>query len=153
LQDCPTPLSYSLHSQPPIGDEPPPRRTPTTPLASHRKPYTSPSLSLSLTPTMRMPMETEASAASQPLLPRHQRPLATVDATQSMPAAPTGHRSRSRPCPDPIMHAPWTPRACTAFPLVHTSSPLAPHTVLHGIERAFTRRTRLARLRIDVSSP
>jgi hypothetical protein len=124
-----------------------------TPLASHPDPYTSPSLFLSLTPTVRMPMETEALAASQPLLPRHQRPLATVDATQSMPAAPTGHRSRSRPRPDHVEHAPWTSRACTMFPLMDTSSPLAPHTVLHGIERAFTRHTRPALLHIDVSSP
>jgi hypothetical protein len=100
---------------------------------------------------VRTPMETEASAASQLLLPRHQRPLAIVDATQSMPAALTGRTSRSRPRPDHVEHAPWTPRACTAFPLVHTSSPLAPHTVLHGIERAFMWHTRPALLRIDVA--
>jgi hypothetical protein len=124
-----------------------------TPLASHRNACTSPPLSLSPTPIVRMPVETETSAASQPLLPRHQCSLATVDATQSMPAAPTSHRSRSRPRPDHVVHAPWTPRACTTFPLGHTSCPLAPHTVLHGIERAFTRCTRPARLCIDVSSP
>jgi hypothetical protein len=56
----------------------------------------------------------------------------------SMPAAPTGHRPRSRPRSDRVEHAPWTPRACTAFSLMHTSSPLAPHTVLHDIKRAFT---------------
>jgi hypothetical protein len=124
-----------------------------TPPASHPDPCTSPSLFLSPTPTMRTPVETEASAASQPLLPRHQRSLATVDATQSMPAAPTGRRPRSRPRSKRVEHAPWTPRACTAFPLMHTSSPLAPHTVLHGIKRAFTRRTRPAPLPIDASSP
>jgi hypothetical protein len=124
-----------------------------TPLASHPDPCTSPSLFLSLTPTVRMPVETQASAASQPLLPRHQRPLSTVDATQSMPAALTGCRPRSRPRSDHVEHAPWTPRACTVFPLVHMSSPLAPHTILHGIECAFTQHTRLALLPIDVSSP
>jgi hypothetical protein len=129
------PLSHSLHSQPPIGDELPPRRTTTTPPASHLDPCTSPSLFLS------------------PMLPRHQRPLAAVDATQSMPAAPTGRRPHSRPRSDRVEHAPWMPRACIAFPLVHTSSLLTPHTILHGIKRAFTRCTRLACLRIDVSSP
>jgi hypothetical protein len=153
LQDCPTPsLSLSPLSTP-IGDELPPRRTPTTALASHPDPCTSPSLFLSPTSTVHTPVETEASASSQPLLPRHQRPLATVEATQSMPAAPTGRRSRSRPRPDHVEHAPWTPRACTAFLLVHTSSPLAPHTILHGIERAFTRHTCPALLPVDVSSP
>jgi hypothetical protein len=145
------PLSHPLRLRPPIGDELPPRRTPTTPLASHRNPYTSPSLSPSPTPTVRTPVETKASAARQPLLPRHQRPLATVDATQSLPAALTSHRSRRSPCSDRAACTPWMPRACIAFPLVHASTPLAPHTVLHGIERTFTRHTRPARLRLDVS--
>jgi hypothetical protein len=147
------PLSHSLHSLPPIGDELPPRRTSTTPPASHPDLCTSPTLFLSPTPTVRTPVETQASAASQPLLPRHQRPLSTVDTTQSMPAALTGRRPRSRPRSDHVEHAPWTLRACTAFPLVHTSPPLAPHTVLHGIERAFTQHTCPALLPIDVSSP
>jgi hypothetical protein len=124
-----------------------------TPLASQPDPCTLPSLFLSPTPTMRTPVETEASAASQPLLPHHQHSLATIDATQSMPAAPTGHRPRNRPRSNRVKHAPWMPRACTAFPLVHMSSPLMPHTVLHGIEHAFTQRTRPAPLPIDASSP
>jgi hypothetical protein len=65
------PLSHPLHLRPPIGDELPPRRTPTTSLVSHRDPCTSPFLSLSPTPTVRTPVGAEASAASQPLLPRH----------------------------------------------------------------------------------
>jgi hypothetical protein len=102
---------------------------------------------------MRTPVETEASAASQPLLPCHQRPLATIDATQSMPAAPTGPRPRSRPRSDRVEHAPWTPRACNVFQSVCTSISLALCTVLHGIERSPTRHTRLARLCLDVSCP
>jgi hypothetical protein len=58
------PLSHPLRLRPPIGDELPPRRSPTIPLASHRNPYTSPSLSLSPMPTVRTPVETKASAAS-----------------------------------------------------------------------------------------
>jgi hypothetical protein len=58
------PLSHPLHLRPPIGDELPPRRTPTTPLASHRNPCTSPSLSPSPMPTVRTPVETKALAAS-----------------------------------------------------------------------------------------
>jgi hypothetical protein len=42
-------------------------------------------------------------------------------------------------------------RACIAFPLVHASTPLALHTVLHGIERTFTRHTRPALLRLNVA--
>jgi hypothetical protein len=119
LQDCPTPSR-------PIGDELPPRRTPTTPLASHRKPCTSPSLFLSPTPTVRTPLETKASATSQPLLPHHQCPLATVDATQSLPAAPTSRRSCSRP--DHVMHAPWTRESVHRVPArAHVHSPRAAH--------------------------
>jgi hypothetical protein len=124
-----------------------------TPPASHPDPCTSPSLFLSLTPTVRTPVETQASVASQPLLPRHQRPLSTVDTTQSMPAAPTGRRPCSCPYSDRVEHTPWTPRACTTFPLVHMSPPLALHTILHDIECAFTQHTCPALLPIDVSSP
>jgi hypothetical protein len=52
------PLSHSLHSRPPIGDELPPRRSPSTPLTSYRAPCTSTSPSLSPTPTVRTPLET-----------------------------------------------------------------------------------------------
>jgi hypothetical protein len=91
LQDCPIPsLSHSLPSLPPIDDELPPRRTPMTPPASHPSPCTPPSLLLSPALTMRTLKETQASVVSQPLLPRHQRPLDTIDAAQSTPAAPTG---------------------------------------------------------------
>jgi hypothetical protein len=88
-------------------------------------------------PTVRMPVETKASVARQSLLPHHQRPLAIVDATQSLPATPTGRRSRRSPCSDRAACTPWMPRACIAFPIVHASTPLALHTVLHGIEHAF----------------
>jgi hypothetical protein len=122
-----------------------------TPPASHPDPCTSPSLFLSLTPTVRTPVETQASVASQPLLPRHQHSLATIDATQSTLAAPTSRRPHSRPRSDHVEHVQWMPRVCTTFPLVHMSSPLAPHTVLHGIERAFTQHTRPTLLPIDVA--
>jgi hypothetical protein len=122
-----------------------------TPPAGHPDSCTSPSLFLSPTPTVRTPVETQASAASQPLLPRHQRSLATVDATQSTPAAPTSHRPHSHPRSNHVEHAQWTPRACTVFPLVHMSSSLMPHTVLHGIERPFTQHTHPALLPIDVA--
>jgi hypothetical protein len=102
---------------------------------------------------MRTPVETEASAASQPLLLRHQRPMATVDTTQSMPAAPTGRRPRSRPRSDRVEHAPWTLRACNVFQSVCMSISLALCTILHGIERSPTRHTCLAHLCLDVSCP
>jgi hypothetical protein len=92
-----------------------------TPPASHPSPCTPPSLLLSPALTMRTLKETQASVVSQPLLPHHQCPLDTIDAAQSTPAAPTGRRPRSHPRSDPVEHAPWTPRACTMFPFMHTS--------------------------------
>jgi hypothetical protein len=151
LQRLPYSLSLTLSTPDPqsamscrLGGAPRPHLTATEPPAPHL-------LSLSPTPTVRMPVETKASVASQLLLPRHQRPLATINATQSLSAALTSRRSRRSPCSDCATCTPWTPRACIAFPLMHVSTPLAPHTVLHDIERAFTRHTRPARLRLDVS--
>jgi hypothetical protein len=102
---------------------------------------------------VRTPMETEAPAASQPLLPRHQCPLATIDVAQSLPAAPTSRRSCRSPRSKLVVHAPWTPRACNVFPsmCMSMSISLVPRTILHGIERALMRHTRLARLRLDMS--
>jgi hypothetical protein len=81
--------------------------------------------------------------------PEHSR--STAHAAQPSPADHAGHRPLRSPRSDLVAHAPWTPRACNAFPSVHTSISLAPRTVLHGIERALTRHTRLALLRLDVS--
>jgi hypothetical protein len=52
------PLSHSVSLQPPIDDEPPPRRSPTTPPASYPGPAPHLPSSLSPTPTESAPLET-----------------------------------------------------------------------------------------------
>jgi hypothetical protein len=147
-QSCPRfalpPLSHPATLRPPIGDEPPPRRSPMTPPARQPAPVPHPSPSLTLMPTRSMPMGTEVSEASHPLLPRHQSPLATVVVAQSLPADQTGRRTLRSPRPDHVAHAPWMPRAPPAFPHAHTRSGLMPHMNVHSIECTSTRHPCIA---------
>jgi hypothetical protein len=85
-------------------------------------------------PTRARPLETGASIARQrPQLrqwtPRHTAPIAQPAAATT---PPVGHPPSPRS--DRAVHMPWTPRACAAFPLVHTCFPSQPHTSLQGIE-------------------
>jgi hypothetical protein len=135
----PPSLSLTHHLQPPIGNEPLPRRSTRTPSASHSPSLPHHSLSLSPKPTGARPLETKASTASQPLLPRQSTPRDTTHVAQPEAADHATRRPLHGPRSDRAAHAPWTPRACIAFLLVHACSPPQPHTSLHGIEHATPR--------------
>jgi hypothetical protein len=124
------PLSHPATLQPPIGDEPPPRRSPMTPPASHPAPAPHPSPTLTLTPTRSTPLGTQASTASQPLQPRQCTPGDTALVTQWPVAALADRGARASPCSACVRARPGrgigVPR-CAHF---HFSR-AAPHSARH----------------------
>jgi hypothetical protein len=130
-----SPLSITpATSTPPTSVEPPPRRCTRTPPASPSLPLPHHSLSLTPMTTRARPLEIGASTARQRLQPRQWTPRHTASVAQPVAADHAAGRPPHSLRSDRAAHAPWTPRACIAFPLVHARFPPWQHTNLQGIE-------------------
>jgi hypothetical protein len=127
------PLSHSSHLQPPTSVEQPPRGAPGPHLQDTHLPYLTTPLSHADVDQIT-PLETEASTARQRLQPRQWMARHTAPVAQPSAADHTACRPPRSPCSNYAAHAPWTPRACAAFPTVHARFSHPQHTSLYGIE-------------------